>query len=335
MAAYFKQKGYEVSLYAREKERVDMFLTNDFHLTGAMQSTVTIDLISTDMAEVIKDAYLIMVTTPSQYHHVVAKEMASCVLPEQIVVLNPGRTFGTYEYAQVLRDNGCADIPVLAEVETFIFTCRCEQPGYPILFGIKSDALVAAHDPDKTPAVVDCLQKVFDSCEILGRTVLETGLQNIGMVFHPIPVLMNLTRIEKKERFLYYKEAISPLVAGILEKLDAERVAVAKALGVPIMSASDWMRDRYGCHGNNLYELIQDNVAYNDVYAPTSIYTRYIFEDVATGCVPVSCIGKKIGVPTPIIDSVIHWASSVYSFDFYKEGRNSERIGLDNIELHI
>ncbi len=335
MAAYFKQRGYEVSLYAREKERVDMFLTNEFHLTGVMQSDVTIDLISCDMAEVIKDAHLIMVTTPSQYHHVVAAEMANCVLDDQIVVLNPGRTFGTYEFMQVLRNNGCKSLPILAEIETFIFTCRCEQPGYPILFGIKSDVLVAAHDYANNKIVVDCLQKVFDSCEIVGCTTLETGLQNIGMVFHPIPVLMNLTRIEKKERFLYYKEAISPLVAELLEKLDAERVAVAKALKVPIFSAKEWMRDRYGCQGDTLYELIQDNVAYNDVYAPTSKYTRYIFEDISTGCVPVSCMGKKIGVPTPVIDSVISWASSVYDFDFYKNGRNSEKMGLDSMEIYI
>ena len=155
-------------------------------------------------------------------------------------------------------------------------------------------------------------------------SILHTGLSNIGMIFHPLPILMNITRVEAKEDFLYYKEGISPLVANVLERMDMERMAVADALDIKILSASDWLTDKYGSTGSSLYERLQSTDAYSTVTAPTDIDTRYIFEDVRTGCVPLSCLAKHIGVPTPIIDSVISWASTVYNYDFMANGRNDD-----------
>lgn len=330
MAGYFSNMGYHVSLYVREQERADMFLSNEFVVGGVVECTTEIDQISCDMQAVVEGAYLIMVTTPSQYHHVVAKAMAPYLEDGQQVILNPGRTLGTYEFDRVLRDNGCTADITLGETETFIFTCRCLKPGHPMIYSIKTGVEVAAHKQERTQELVATLSELFPGIHA-AKSIFHTGFCNIGMVFHPMPILMNITRVEAKEGFLFYMEGISPLVANILERLDSERVNVAKALGVEVLSAFDWLHERYGSEGSNLYERIQNTKAYATVLAPTDIDTRYIYEDIQTGCVPMSCLGKQIGVDTYIINSAIQWASTVYNFDFIKNGRNEKTLDISQI----
>ncbi|HML48181.1 MAG TPA: NAD/NADP octopine/nopaline dehydrogenase family protein, partial [Clostridia bacterium] len=160
---------------------------------------------------------------------------------------------------------------------------------------------------------------------------IETIRKDVGMVFHPLPILMNITRVEAKESFLYYREGISPVVADVLERLDGERVAVAAALGVNVPSAKEWLKRSYGARGDSLYACLQDTGAYGTVKAPTDIDTRYVQEDVPTGCVPVSCLGRRAGVKTPVIDSAIQWAGSVYGRNYFEEGRGGAQIDFGGV----
>ena len=330
MAAYLANKGYSISLYAREQERVDMFTTNRFTLGGKVTAEAEIDLISCNIEEVIKDACLIMVTTPAQYHPFVARQMAPYLKDGQIIVLNPGRTLGTYVFEHALDECGCKAKVILAETDTFVFTCRCKEPGHPMIYEIKHGVRVAAHNPADTPLIADQLDRLFGNILPAGN-VLETGLSNIGMIFHPLPILMNITRVEAKEDFRFYIEGISPLVAGVLERMDRERVRVAAAMGVKVPTAMEWLCDRYGSHGDNLYEMIQNTEAYKNVFAPTDIDTRYIFEDIQTGCVPVAHLSRRAGIRVPVIGSVINWASILYNRDFNANGRNDQKINFDKL----
>ena len=325
MAAYFSYLGYNVALYARESERVDMFSDNRFVISGEIEAEAEVALISSDMEKVIRDAHLIMVTTPAQYHHIVARAMASHLVDGQAVVLNPGRTFGTLAFSKVLSECGCnADI-MLGETDTFAFTCRCPQLRKPQIHKIKDSVRLAAHENKYAEHLIGIMREIF-SMFSLAESVLQTGFSNVGMIFHPMPILMNITRVEAKEDFKFYRDGISPLVAGMLEKMDVERVAVAHAYGVAVPTVRQWLAECYGSRGDSLYEQIQNTAAYETVIAPTDIDTRYIFEDILTGCVPTSCAGKAVGVSTEVLDTLIKWASILYGRDFYAEGRNDTQI---------
>jgi opine dehydrogenase len=335
LAAYFALRGFDVALYARDRERVDMFADKRFVLSGEAQGTASVGLISRDMEEVVSGAYLIMVTTPAQYHHVVGAAMAPHLADGQTVILNPGRTFGTYAFEKTIRENGCVADIALGETDTFVFTCRSTVIGRPVIYKIKNTVHVAAHSGyGTTQRLTELLSEHFKSI-VPAKSVLHTGFSNIGMIFHPIPILMNITRVEAKEDFLFYIDGISPLVAGILEKMDEERVAVARAFGAAVPDARGWLRECYGSRGGSLYEMIQGTDAYKNVLAPTDIDTRYVFEDIRTGCVPVSCAGAYAGVKTEALDTVIRWASLLYDTDLHADGRNGERLDFDNIQKQL
>ena len=328
MAAYFSYLGYTVSLYAREAERVKMFTSGKFTISGEVEGEVDIHIISDDMEEVLKDAFLIMVTTPAQYHPIVARAMAPHLSDDQAVVLNPGRTFGTLAFSKVLAEWGCTANIMLGETDTFTFTCRCPVPGQANIYKIKDSVRLAAHDAGYGIRLLYIMRDIFKMYS-LAESPLYTGFSNIGMIFHPMPILMNITRVEAKEDFLFYMDAITPLVASLLEKMDLERVAVAKAYGVSVPSARRWLEECYGSRGGNLYEQIQNTAAYKTVTAPLDLNTRYIFEDILTGTVPVSCAGKAAGVNTECMDAVVAWASVLYGRDFMAEGRNETLVDFE------
>jgi hypothetical protein len=53
--------------------------------------------------------------------------------------------------------------------------------------------------------------------------------------------------------------------------------------------------------------------------------------DIQTGCVPISCLAKEVGVKTRIMDSVISWASIIYKKDFMETGRNNKKLDIRKI----
>ncbi|WP_343210434.1 NAD/NADP-dependent octopine/nopaline dehydrogenase family protein [Anaerolentibacter hominis] len=330
MAAYFAYKGYDTALYAREQERVDMFPSWDFTISGEINANVHVNLISSSMKDVVENAHLIMVTTPSQYHSTVAREMAPFLERGQIIVLNPGRTFGTYEFDRVLQEQKVSDGIIIAEAETFIFTCRCLEVGCPAIYKIKHHVGIAAHRDEDTEHVVNVMSRAFPSL-YAAKSVLHTGFGNIGMIFHPVPILMNITRVEAKEHFKYYHNAISPFVAQVLERLDKERRSIADAVIGESFSVNEWLKDKYDAEGDTLYECLQNAKAYSEVYAPSDIYSRYVFEDIPTGFVPMYCMGRHLGIEMPVTEAVIKWASVLYDYDFMGRGRNEKKLNLDEI----
>ena len=70
------------------------------------------------------------------------------------------------------------------------------------------------------------------------------------------------------------------------------------------------------------------NPAYHDIKAPGSIFTRQLTEDIPTGLLPMSELGHLAGVETPLMDSIITIVSSLLGFDFRKNGRTLENLGL-------
>jgi len=164
---------------------------------------------------------------------------------------------------------------------------------------------------------------------VAGTNVLATSLENIGAVFHPALTILNAGWIEAtRGDFEYYLQGITPSVAKILEKIDAERMAVARALGVRSVSAREWLYLSYDSPGADLYDAIRNTRSYAGIKAPAGINHRYIWEDVPMSLVPIASLGAQLGVETPMIDTVIDLGSVLLGTDFRATGRTVESLGL-------
>ena len=65
---------------------------------------------------------------------------------------------------------------------------------------------------------------------------------------------------------------------------------------------------------------------------PFTIQNRYITEDVPVGCHVYHELGKKFGIATPVIDSMITIASVMTGQDFYGTGVKLEDLGIGHLD---
>ena len=328
MAAHLSLNGLNIGLWNRTPENIQEILeTGIIHCSGLLNGDAQISKASPNISDVISD--FVMVATPSTAHKDIAKIIAPYVNPDMVIILNPGRTFGAIEFAEELKKLGVTHLPHIAETQTILYTCRKTGPSECNILAIKKNVQIAAirnsdinYIMDRMP---DCIKPYFQAV----NSVVLTSLSNIGMVLHCAPVIMNIGWIENPNiDFKYYYDGISPSIANFLEKIDVERQTVARAVGYNVISLKEWLENTYSITGNTLFECIKNNEAYKKIYAPPTLNTRYIFEDVPNGLVPVEAMGKEFCIPTPNITTIIDLASSIMNTDYREIGRrfSSEKL---------
>jgi opine dehydrogenase len=330
-AVHLSLLGFPVSLWDVEKEKVDALQrAGRIVASGSVQGEAKIDLITGDICEAVRGADVIMVVIPTVYQRSTAAAMAPALTDGQVIVLNPGATGGALEVRNTLRESGVKASLVVAETDTLLYACRSPQAGEVIIYGVKDHLDVAALPAAESSKVAALLNTAFPQFKPM-PSVLFTSLNNANAMMHPAPTLLNAGRIESKASFEYYSQGVTPSIARVVEKLDEERLAIGRALGVAIPSIHHFYRMSYGADGANLYEQIQKVRAYDGIKGPTNLNTRYLFEDIPTGLVPLSCLGRALGVMTPTMDAVVELGSSLLGRDLRAEGRTLERLGLSGM----
>ena len=335
MAGHLAIMGYPVNIYTRNSERIEQVkLRGTIEVEGEVEGYGNIQIASTEIKEVIENADIIMVVVPAMGHRFMAEQCAPYLKDGQIIILNPGRTFGAIEFRHILKNEKKikADVTI-AETQTFIYVSRHLEFAKAKIFQIKNSVPLAAIPAYKTPEVLRRIRNVFPQF-VAGTNVLETSLDNVGAIFHPAITLLNSARIEDMSRdFEFYIDGVTPMVSKILEALDSSRVALGQALGIRLHTARQWLYLAYDSPGKTLYEAIHATPGYRGVKAPKTLIHRYIREEVPMSLVPMSSLGDLLNVSTPTIDTIIHLGCVIQESDYWSEGRTIKKLGLDGMNV--
>lgn len=333
MAGHLSLMGFEVQLWNRSEERLrPVQMEGGIDVTGEVEGFASISLATTRPGEALRGADVVMVVVPATGHRTVAELCAPHLASGQVVVLNPGRTFGAVEFYQVLRGLGCEADITIAETQTFIYASRNTGPGQAKIFRLKNAIPLATLRAHRIPDCLKVVRKAYPQF-VPGDNVFKTSFNNIGAVFHPALVILNAGWIDDPADFEFYHQGASPSVANVLEKLDAERVEVAAALGIQAMTAREWMYFAYDAVGKTIREAMRANPGYRGITAPHQTEMRYITEDIPCSLVPMSSLGKQLDVHTPVMDALITLASAMHGRDYQAEGRTMEKMGIDGFSL--
>ena len=337
MAAHLALMGFTVNLFNRTPEHVEVIKKRGgIELEspqGGPHGFGELALVTSKIAEAIKQVEVIMVVLPSSAHADVAKAMAPHLKSGQVVVLHPGRTCGALEFVKVIRENGCKADVIVAEAETFIYASRSDGPAQARIFRIKEAVPLAALPATRTRQVLEAICEAYPQF-IDGVDVLNTGLNNMGAIFHPALTLLNMGWIEATHGdYQFYIDGVTPSVARMLEVLDRERVTVASALGLRARTALEWLKMAYGTIGENLHDAIHNQPGYFGIKAPSTLYHRYLFEDVPMSLVPIASLGKRYGVSVRGMESMIQIASIIHRTDYWRRGRTVEKLGLEQWDV--
>jgi opine dehydrogenase len=338
MAAHLAIMGFEVTLYNRTYENVAAIqarggITLESQDPAGPRGFGRLAYVTSDMKVAIENCDIAMVVTPAYAHYDIARKVAPYLQTGQIVVLNPGRTLGAIEFSRVLDEEGCTNGVMVAEAQTFIYASLSDGPTQARIFRIKDAVPLAALPATDTHKVLERLASAYPQF-IDGGDVLQTGINNIGAVFHPAISIFNAGWIEATQgEFQFYLDGVTPTVARLMEVLDRERVTVASAVGVLAVTAREWLKMAYNAEGENLYEAIHNQSGYRGINAPTTLSHRYLTEDIPMSLVPIASLGNHYGVSVRGMESIIRLACIAHRTDYWLRGRTLERLGIEHLSV--
>ena len=335
MAAHLAMMEFPTTLYNRTPENVaaikelgGIYLES---FEAGPRGFFKLVKVTSTMAEALEKAEMVMVVVPSSAHADIARACAPYLSDGQMVILHPGRTCGAIEFSKVLHDNGCTADATIAEAETFIYASRSDGPAQARIFRIKEAVPLAALPSNRNQQVLDYIHEVFPQF-IDGGNVLQTGMNNMGAIFHPALTILNSGWIESTHGdFQFYIDGVTPSVARVLEALDRERVTVAASIGIRARTGMEWLKLSYDAVGEDLNEAIHNQPGYYGINAPPTLNHRYIFEDVPMSLVPIASLGQRYGVAVTGIDGIIKLASIIHRTDYWRRGRTIDKLGINNL----
>lgn len=338
MAAHLALMGFEVTLYNRTYDHVAAIARRGGIDLEAPDSELRgfgkLACVTSSFEEATRNADMIMVVVPSSAHADLARGLAPHLKDGQIVVLHPGRTCGAIEFHKVLRDQGCQADVTVAETETFIYASRSDGPAQARIFRVKEAVPLAALPSVRNEQVLEMIHVAYPQF-IDGGNVLQTGLNNMGAIFHPALALLNAGWIEATHGdYQFYIDGVTPSVARVLEALDRERVTVAASLGIRARTALEWLKLAYDTQGEDLNEAIHNQPGYYGIKAPPTLNHRYIFEDVPMSLVPIASLGQRFGVSVRGMDAIIRLACFIHRTDYWRKGRTVEKLGIADLSSH-
>lgn len=323
------QQGATVKLFDKFHNILNPIINNNNYVTlkrNGRAENVRFHKVTHDLEAAIIDSKFIFVVTPAFAHKEIAGEIANFIKSDQVIILHPGRTGGALSVKKVLEEKGKSEITVV-ETETLLYACRKINATTVEIYGEKNKVGLASIPANAIHDVIKDIS-IYSPRFFPYSSVLFTSLNNIGSIFHPAPFLLNIGKVDRRENFKYYHEGISPFIASLLERIDKERVLIAEKFSIKIPSAKSWLEENYTIKGNSLYEVIQKNIYYENIFTPLDINSRYIFEDIPMSLYPLTELARVVSVETPHMDSIIDLACSIYNRDFREEGRNLMDMGL-------
>lgn len=330
-AVYLSSKGYDVNLYNRSFSRIiDIKHNGGIKALGEIKGNFPCNLVINNLEKAVKNVDVILVVIPASAHKDIAVKIAPYLSPDQIVLLNPGRTFGAFEFRHVIEKKGINFPIFIAETQTLVFTSRQLKKNRVEILKIKDHVDFAAFPDKHTFFVYDTLKDIFPQLDPVDD-YFEMTLNNIGMLLHPTLSLLNAGAMDSGRSFKFYAEGITRRTSEVLETIQLEINRVFEILGLKHFNFCKWVNKSYGVKMNCIYNSIKNIEAYVNISAPEQLITRYFTEDVPTGLVPISSLAKFLGVETPIIDSVINLSSTLCGIDFRKEGRTVHGLGVEEL----
>jgi opine dehydrogenase len=333
-AADLGRRGFEVRLHARSDERLaPLRRRGGIEVRGVQQGLVPVALMTTDLAAAVRGADLIMLVVPSVAHAPYARALAPLIDGSQPVFLNPGHTGGGLHFLHELRRAGYRGPLRSGETVTLTYITRMEGEATVAIYSYTRRLRFAAL-PGRHAAEMFALVKPLYPQIVAATSVLETGLGNLNAVFHPPGMLMNAGWIERTGGgFLFYREGFTPAVGRVTAAVDAERLAVAKALGIPAIAFLDifyeaGLTTEAARAAGDIARACEESEPNRTIKAPARLDHRYIHEDIGYGLVPMAALGRLAGVATPAMDALVQLASLALGIDYGRDGLTLERLGL-------
>ena len=322
-----------------------------------------LDMVSSDMGEVVKGAGLIVVAAPAFAHEPFFRELIPHLEDSQVVHIFTDN-YASLILRRLMREMGCTKNIIVGGWSSAPYGTRIESIGKFVFphVGVKYRAItlrgasLPMSDIDdfmESSKYLPCIDAVTQgNGPEAGNTVLDIGFSNINPVIHVPATILGVSTMENwgvifggydKTKYSMYCHGLCPSICEVQYQFFEEEKALAKEIGVgtptyaydsffsrrSVLTQEYMGLDKDG-KDNVVFPLDQPSDEGNT--GPNNINHRYLTEDVPVGCKIYHDLGVQYGVPTPVIDSMIVLAGAMHKKSFFETSKyNLAYLGIDNM----
>jgi opine dehydrogenase len=332
----FAQHGHEVSLYAPPEFGANVVAVDKaggITASGDLDGFAPIRYAGYDAAEAMAGAELVVLVGPAYSTEPLAAVAGPHLTDGMAVLICPGSCAGAIAFKRAAGIELDDERYIVGETSTLPYAVRVTDPGVVNVFlKLTTGVYLAGLPRVGTDRLYGLVTDVWPAVE-KAESVIQTNLQNRNTLLHPAVTLLNAGLLERTGGdFLFYEEGVTESVGRLIEAVDKERLAIAGALRVTILSEPALgVRQGYMLEEN--YSTGYSTApGFLGIGAQSQLDHRYLTEDVGYSLIFLTDLAARFGVPTPVMDAVITIASIVLARDFRGEGmRTVSTLGLDGM----
>ena len=330
LTAWLASCGHKVTMYARNIDKLSHIKsTGKITTRGLLEGTFPIARVTSSPEELCRNADIIFVATLATAYQDVAAQLLPWITARHCVIPFSGKLCGSLQMHNVFIAGG-KSIPVI-ETDA-IFACRLQDDGAVWIRGRKQWTLYSGVNRSMTEKYGHLLTTFFPTLEP-AKNLIQRGLTDFGAFAHPVITMANMSKIDRGEPFLFYYEGLSDRTITLLEAVELEFRAVAKAYDVEIIPMKELLNRYYGCNTSSLLSAMTSVPNYRHSAAPATLNHRFLNEDVQCTLIPLQQLARKAGVMTPTIDSIIHFSSLIAcNNDIQVKPRSLETLGWASLD---
>ncbi|MGT2911439.1 NAD/NADP octopine/nopaline dehydrogenase family protein [Streptococcus cameli] len=336
-----------ITLAGIEKTGITIAATGQNNLFAFERSgKAYMDLVTTDIKEAVKEARLILVTVPSIAHDTFFEQLVPVLEDGMIVHIIPDN-FGSLKLRKKMRELDCTKDVIVGGWSSAPYGSRIIKEGGVLTpkleLKYRAITLRGASLPSTDQEAFLESSKAIGAFDAItqgqgatgGKTVLDIGFSNVNPVLHVPGTILGASVMENwgrifggndKYSYSIYSHAYSESVAEVQYAFYLEQVELAEKIGVDLqrypkknfLSRTSILGPEY--MGDDCIVPFEEQFPMAYGTGPFSIQDRYITEDIPVGCHLYHELGKKYGVATPVIDSMITLGSVMTGHNFYEKG---------------
>ncbi|WP_374834380.1 NAD/NADP octopine/nopaline dehydrogenase family protein [Paenochrobactrum pullorum] len=268
--------------------------------------------------EALEYAKIVIVALPANAHKYVFDEIAPHISDEHTLIISAQLSLGALYLSSKFVEHKVK--PTTIAFATTVVMGRREGAFDVTIGGVRNLLEMAVLPEENTECALSLCQNLFGDRFRLADNLIAIALSNLNPPIHMASALCNFTRIEKAEYWANY-DAITPSVARLIEALDQERLAVARAYAVHVRTAEEHYQLSFGFDkGMSIAEMAAVvHKQRNGPPGPTCVSTRFVTEDIPFGILQVIALAELKAVDVPLHKAGVAMFSALYGRDFTTE----------------
>jgi opine dehydrogenase len=330
-AALLAKAGHEASLWSPSGKRtVDLAAGQPLVATGAITGSYA-PRIATSIAEAIAEAGVVVFALPGNGHKLAFDAAAPHIRDGQPLIISSHLSFGALYLNKLLVARGIRS-PIIA-LATTISTGRQLSSTAVHVGTVRQKVDMATLPASAIDEGYALCARLFGNRFVKREGLLAIALSNVNPQNHLGIALLNLTRMERAEEWSQAGN-VTPTVGRLIEALDIERLAIAKAFNLRVRTVQEHISLSYSLPLGTVAEMNQEKYRQGSgVSGPKTVNSRYVLEDMPFGLLPTVLLGQLTDNAATLHEAGMAILSAAYGRNFAQQNDILPQLDLQRISV--